>query len=165
MFHRHSSSSDFGFVQSNATCVAVAGNEFPVALVAGLVSVAVVLAAGLAAVSVHMKRKLELQARETARLEEEKELRVQNRVKQGLETVRTLRHPMCVVRQDTFLGTPNEDLFKNHEGMRDRAGLRFLDVLDDIGTFASTGYAIVFYSYQWSAALEWCKAPGGSGVH
>ena len=36
--------------------------------------------------------------------------------------------------------------------MRDRGGLRFLDVLVDIETFASEGYGIVFYSYQW---LSW----------
>ena len=38
-----------------------------------------------------------------------------------------------------------------------------MDVLEDIGTFASEGYAIVFYSYQWSAALEGWKAPGDPG--
>ena len=39
-----------------------------------------------------------------------------------------------------------------------------MDVLEDIQTFASEGYGIVFYSYQWSAALEWWKAAGGSWV-
>ena len=36
----------------------------------------------------------------------------------------------------TFLATPNEKLFQNHEGMRNRGGLRFLDVLEDIAAFA-----------------------------
>ena len=79
---------------------------------------------------------------------------VRNKVEQGLETVKKLRHPMCLCRTDIFIATPNEELFKNHEGMRDRGDLRYLDVMEDIGEFGRGGYVIVFFSYQWSAALE-----------
>ena len=106
-----------GLLQSNAMCVRE--NTFPVAIVATIAIAATLMTAGVTAMYFHMKRKLELQMRETARLEEEKEQRVQSKVKQGLETVQKLRHPMCVVRHETFLGTPNEDLFKttHHEAM------------------------------------------------
>ena len=49
----------------------------------------------------------------------------------------------------TFLATRNEELFKNHEGMRDRGELRYLDTMGDIATFSCN---IVFFSYQW---LSW----------
>jgi hypothetical protein len=72
-------------------------DTFPVALVVSLVTAAMLMTAGVTALYLHMKKKLELQVKETARLEMEKEERVQNKVKQGLETVKTLQHSMCLV--------------------------------------------------------------------
>ena len=96
---------------------------------------------------------------EQALREQEKDQKVQSKVKEGQATVKTPLHPMVLTPVGTFLATPNEELFKNHEGMRDRGTLRFLDRVDDIAAFAGEGYEIVFFSYQW---LSWThKGPNG----
>ena len=139
-----------GVSQGDVLCIAA--SRVPVVVVSSFVAFVMLAGILFALVYSRMKKTLRLQRKEVARLEKEKEQRVKNKVAVGVATIKLLQHPMCIVSMATFLAAPNETLFKNHEGMRDRCGLRFLDQVGDITAFLEEGRAIVFFSYQW---LSW----------
>ena len=125
----------------------LAGSEVchwqPVALPVGLCGL---LLLGLCAVfSVLARRKLRS-------FEQAAERRLEAKVKEGLSTVREIKHPMVVINAVYFLELTWEELKSLHEGVRDLGLLTTLDTQASIKEFHDRGNAIVFFSYQW---LSW----------
>ncbi|CAE7363133.1 unnamed protein product [Symbiodinium natans] len=94
-----------------------------------------------------IRRRLEeAEARQRAVLE--------SKVKEGVDSITELAHPMVITRADTFLDISFEQIQMLHEGARDRGILTFLDSKASIQVHRKQHprSRFVFLSYQW---LSW----------
>eukprot|EP00929_Paragymnodinium_shiwhaense_P093793 TRINITY_DN5406_c1_g3_i1.p1 TRINITY_DN5406_c1_g3~~TRINITY_DN5406_c1_g3_i1.p1 ORF type:complete len:484 (+),score=58.18 TRINITY_DN5406_c1_g3_i1:306-1757(+) len=75
-------------------------------------------------------------------------------LKEGLATISSLQHPMCLISLNCFLELSVEDVACCYEGARDEGQLLFLDSLEGLSDFKASGRKIAFFSYNW---LSWSR--------
>ncbi|CAE7701081.1 unnamed protein product [Symbiodinium sp. CCMP2456] len=79
---------------------------------------------------------------------------LESKVKEGVDSITELAHPMVVTRADIFMDLSFEQIGELHEGARDRGILTYMDSKSSIHAHwkQEPNSRIVFLSYQW---LSW----------